>query len=430
MDPANPSANILIVEDERGSRITLTALLEAEGFQVIACETAQEALGVLTAGDSVDLVVSDLKLRDGSGLQILWALKKIKPDAAFILMTGHATVETAIEAVNEGAYAYHLKPLDIDALNHNIRNALHQRGLSIENRELLQKLQLTNAELEENNRELEQASLAKTQILATVTHELKTPLTSIVGYIDRMLEQDRVGILNERQERYLERAQRNSWRLKALIDDLLDISRIESGSLEFAPVELDLGHEIQEVVKAMQTQIEEKQIRVLVTIPYMVNRITADRLRFSQVISNLLSNACKYSPEKATVAITAGEANGAVQIDVADTGPGISPEDQARMFTKFFRADNSQTRGTSGTGLGLFITKHIVEAQGGAIWLVSEVGKGSTFSFTLPHTHGGGVLEDAPEKIFSSAGPISPDGHGSGNQEGALEFYPHDEPGV
>ena len=426
MDPAK----ILIVEDEKGSRVTLTALFEAEGYRVIACETAQEALGFLTAGESVDLVVSDLKLPDGSGLQILWALNKVNPDAVFILMTGHATVETAIEAVNEGAYAYHVKPLDIAALSNNIRNALHQRGLSIENRELLQKLQLTNAELEENNRELEQASLAKTQILATVTHELRTPLTSIVGYIDRMLEQDRVGVLNDRQERYLERAQRNSWRLKALIDDLLDISRIESGSLEFAPVVLDLGHEIQEVVRSMQTQIDEKHIQVLVTIPYTVNRITADRLRFSQVISNLLSNSCKYSPENATVAITAGEANGFVQIDVADTGPGISHEDQARMFTKFFRADNSQTRGTSGTGLGLFITKHIVEAQGGAIWLVSEVGKGSTFSFTLPHTNSGGVQEDAPEKVLPRFGAISPDGHGSGNREGESGIYPHDEPGV
>ena len=204
-----------------------------------------------------------------------------------------------------------------------------------------------------------------------------------------------------------------------MIDDLLDISLIESGSLEFAPVELDLGHEIQEVVRSMQTQIDEKQIRVLVTIPYIVNRITADRLRFSQVISNLLGNACKYSQENATVAITAGEANGVVQIDVADTGPGISTEDQSRMFTKFFRADNSQTRGTSGTGLGLFITKHIVEAQGGAIWLVSELAKGSTFTFTLPHTHSGGALGEAPEKVFLSVGPIGPDGHGSGNQEGS-----------
>ena len=184
-------------------------------------------------------------------------------------------------------------------------------------------------------------------------------------------------------------------------------------------MELDLGHEIQEVVRSMQTQIDEKQIRVLVTIPYTVNRIMADRLRFAQVVSNLLSNACKYSPENATVAITAGEANGVVQIDVADTGPGISPEDQDRIFTKFFRADNSDTRGTSGTGLGLFITKHIVEAQGGAIWLVSELAKGSTFTFTLPHTHSGGALGEAPEKVFLSVGPIGPDGHGSGNQEGS-----------
>ena len=374
-------------------------------------------------------MVSDLRLPDGSGLQILWALKKIVPDAVFILMTGNATLETAIEAVNEGAYAYHIKPLDIDALTHNIRNALHNRGLSIENRELLQKLQQTNAELAENNKELEQASLAKSQILATVTHELKTPLTSIVGYIDRMMEQDKVGVLNERQERYLERPQRNSWRLKALIDDLLDVSRIESGSLEFAPVELDIGQDIQEVIRSMQTQIDEKLIQVLVTLPYRSNRITADRLRFSQVITNLLSNACKYSPDNATVAINAREANGAVQIDVADTGPGISTEDQARLFTKFFRADNAQTRGISGTGLGLFITKHIVEVQGGAIWLVSEVGKGSTFSFTLPAaiSSSPGVT---PDKEFRGAGPISTDGRISEKVDGLSEIYPHSQNGA
>ena len=173
------SANILVVEDEKGSRVTLTALLEEEGHQVKACQNAEEALKHIIVEGPVEIVISDLKLPDGSGLQILWALKKINSDAAFILITAYASVETAIEAVNGGAFAYHVKPLDIDALNGSVRNALRQRRLLIENRNLLESLQKSNEELEAKNRELEQASLAKTQILSTVSHELKTPLTSL-----------------------------------------------------------------------------------------------------------------------------------------------------------------------------------------------------------------------------------------------------------
>ena len=120
----NDPATVLLVEDDKGSLITLTALLEAEGYQVEACETAEEALNYIASKKNIDLVLSDLKLPDGSGLQILWTLKKINPDAAFILTTGHASVETAVEAVNEGAFAYHVKPVDVDALMNSVRNAI------------------------------------------------------------------------------------------------------------------------------------------------------------------------------------------------------------------------------------------------------------------------------------------------------------------
>ena len=197
-------ANILLVEDEKGSRIILTALLEEEGYRVGQSETASDALKQIMASP-VEIVVSDLKLPDGTGLQILWSLKKINPDAAFILITGHASVETAIEAVNQGAFAYHVKPLDTEALLSSIRQALKQQQLVIENRNLLARLQQAlervkqmNAKLEQKNSELEQASQAKSQILATVTHELKTPLTSVMGYVDRLLlHQDKVGPLTK-----------------------------------------------------------------------------------------------------------------------------------------------------------------------------------------------------------------------------------------
>ena len=129
--------DILLVEDDYSTRSVLTTLLEEEGYLVRAYQTAEEALNHIIKEGAADVVISDLRLPDGSGLQILWALKKIDRDSAFILITGHASVETAVEAVNEGAFAYHVKPLDFDALRSSIRNALKQQRLSKENKELL-----------------------------------------------------------------------------------------------------------------------------------------------------------------------------------------------------------------------------------------------------------------------------------------------------
>ena len=164
-------AQILVVEDDQGSRITLTALLEAEGYRVHACDTTGEALNYLIH-HPVHVVVSDLRLPDGNGLQILWALNTINPDSAFILITGHATLETAIEAANQGAFAYHVKPLDIDALNASVRNALRQQHLEIDKRNLLHTVQEINAELKHSVTELETKNdklldaLAKVKLLS------------------------------------------------------------------------------------------------------------------------------------------------------------------------------------------------------------------------------------------------------------------------
>lgn len=164
-------ANILVVEDDQGSRITLTALLEAEGYRVEARETAEESLNHMMHHPA-DIVVSDLNLPDGSGLQILWALKKINPDSAFILVTGHATLETAIDAVNQGAFAYHVKPLDIDGLKNSVRNALRQQRLEIDKRVLLEQVQQINGELKQFVAALEiknqalQDALAKVKLLS------------------------------------------------------------------------------------------------------------------------------------------------------------------------------------------------------------------------------------------------------------------------
>ena len=161
--------NILVVEDDLGSRITLTTLLETEGYHVNACETAKDSLNHLI-NQPTDIVVSDLNLPDGSGLQILWALKKINPEPAFIMVTGHASLETAIAAVNQGAFAYHVKPLDIDCFKASMRNALRQINLENDKKHLLEQVQLVNDELNQTVHALEKKNEALQHALAKVKH--------------------------------------------------------------------------------------------------------------------------------------------------------------------------------------------------------------------------------------------------------------------
>ena len=242
---------------------------------------------------------------------------------------------------------------------------------------------------------MDQAYQAKTQILSTVTHELKAPLTGIVGYVDRLLEEHAtVGPLNERQLKYLQVMKKNSSRLSALIDDIMDISRIESGSLELTFAALDVLQEVSEVIQGMEDQVRDSGVRVRQDIPPEL-LVKADQLRFGQIMTKLVSNACKYSSAGSTTTITAGEKAGMVQIDVADSGMGIEEPDLPRIFEKFFRADSSSTNRIPGTGLDLFITRRLVEAQGGLIWFRSEPGVGSTFSFTLPAAHLAPGIADA-----------------------------------
>ena len=240
--------------------------------------------------------------------------------------------------------------------------------------------------MSKKNDQLEQASKSKTQILSTATHELKTPLTSIMGCVDRLLLQENtVGPLNERQRRYLETVQENSFRLKSLVEDILDVSRIEADDIELNVPDLNIFQEVEDVVRLMQSQIQKKQIQLKINISSDIPVITADPFRFAQVVSNLLSNACKYSPAGTEITIAAQQ-NGvySVRVDVSDSGVGISKDDQSKLFTKFFRADNSATRDASGTGLGLYIPTRLVSAHGGKIWVESEESKGTTVSCTWP----------------------------------------------
>jgi PAS domain S-box-containing protein len=233
-------------------------------------------------------------------------------------------------------------------------------------------------------RRLKELDKMKSDFVSNVSHELRTPLTSIKGSVDNMLD-GLTGSLNEKQVRYLARIKSNSDRLSRLINDLLDLSRIESGRVEVRSTTLSLTALAEEVAEHLRSLAAEKLITI--EVPSTNPQVTAwaDRDKVTQILINLIGNAVKFTPQngKVTVAL---EKNGDdyVQISVDDTGPGILPEEKNKIFSKFYQLADVDKQKPKGSGLGLAISKALVEMHGGRIWVESEVGKGSTFSFTLP----------------------------------------------
>jgi PAS domain S-box-containing protein len=230
-----------------------------------------------------------------------------------------------------------------------------------------------------NEREVDRL---KTEFVSLVSHELRTPLTSIKGFVDLLFEFD-VDRLSAEQREFLTIVQSNVDRLVTIINDLLDISRIESGRLELQWSEFDLRQTIAEVARSFQPQLDAKNQRLDLDLPTSLSYVLADRERVIQILTNLVSNAHKYTPAGGSIAVSASADDRFLTVEVADSGMGLSAEDLGKLFTKFFRASNRATQEVRGTGLGLAITRSLVEAHGGQITATSQLGEGSTFRFTL-----------------------------------------------
>jgi signal transduction histidine kinase/putative methionine-R-sulfoxide reductase with GAF domain len=252
---------------------------------------------------------------------------------------------------------------------------------------------IANAQLYD---EVQRANLAKSDFVSFVAHELKNPMTSIKGYTE-LLAAGSVGQVNEMQANFLSTIRSNVERMSALVSDLNDNAKIEANRLrlDFKPVEV--GEIIDEVLRSTKRQVEDKRQSVELQLSPYLPAVWADRLRVGQVLTNLISNAHKYTPEGGKILVGAEATNNqwdpegakrVVHLWVKDNGIGISIEDQGKIFQKFFRSDDSKAREVPGTGLGLNITKSLVEMQGGRIWFESEFRGGTTFHFTIPVAEG------------------------------------------
>lgn len=223
----------------------------------------------------------------------------------------------------------------------------------------------------------------KTEFVSLVSHELRTPLTAIKGFTEMVLEGD-AGEINEEVEEFLGVVLSNTDRLVGLVNDLLDISRIESGRIQLKSEPVDLGEVVQIVVETMEQKVKEKQQSLAVSVDSAAVRVVGDRDKLVQILTNYVSNAYKYTPAGGDIRVVVQRLEDFVQVAVIDNGHGISPEDQDRLFSRFYRVDNQMSREVGGTGLGLSIVKQLVELQGGKVGVRSVLGAGSTFYFTVP----------------------------------------------
>jgi PAS domain S-box-containing protein len=253
------------------------------------------------------------------------------------------------------------------------------------NETFTRELEVTNQQLEMRNREVERANRLKSEFLASMSHELRTPLHTIIGFSE-LLAEEYQGPLNEKQKRFVGHIHKDSLHLLELINDVLDLSKIEAGRLELNPEAFDAGEAVEEVLASIRSLAAQKSIGVDSQTPRGV-KLHADRVRFKEILYNLLSNAVKFTPDSGRVWVESGVEFGSVlSIAVCDTGVGIPGEEHDSVFSKFYQVGATTKGVREGTGLGLAITKRLVEQHGGRIWVESEPGKGSRFSFALPLT--------------------------------------------
>ena len=412
---------VLVVDDEESVVVTIKAILQLDGYNV-ATTTSGATARAMVREVEYDLVLTDLRLEDGDGLDVLKAVRERYPETVTIMLTGYASLESAIQALRAGAYDYLVKPSEVEELRVTVARGLERRRLGQEvrlrvteleraNREiadlnssLQRRIDEATAELKERYEQLKELDRMKSQFLSIASHELKTPITAMSGFLQVALRRMRrlsdgaaAGAMAEGLRgitEQLEVVYRQTGKLARLVDELLDVSRIQTGRIEFRYGEVDMGELANEVATRMQLTTTTHQISVRRDSQ---NVVTADRDHLEQVLNNLVTNAIKYSPSGGHITIDVRPDDGGVRLSVTDQGIGIPEKELEAIFGLFYRSPDRAARDAAGMGLGLYISKEIVLRHGGRIWAESGREKGSTLNVVIPHVPVGATKPDVAQ---------------------------------
>lgn len=361
----NDKPLILVIDDEEAMRDSCTQILVKHGFRV---ETAPDGQSGLEKAASLkpDLALIDLKMPGISGLDVLNKIKEIDPEIISIVITGYATVESAVEAMKRGAYDFLPKPFTPEELRIIIRRALERRELAREAEKLKREKKL----LEEN-------------FITLVSHQLRSPLIAIQQYFETILG-GYAGEMSPQIKDMMLRAKERIKDLLQLINDWLDLARINRQELvtRFKPVGLQAL--LQKQIETFMPLAKESSITINLEREASSDTVMADEQSLEQALANIIHNAIKYNRPGGKVIIRLWEKNSSLAIDIEDTGIGIPPEHLPHIFDQFYRVPLTGRGMTKGTGLGLSIAKKIIEAHDGRIEVKSVPNKGSTFTVILP----------------------------------------------
>jgi signal transduction histidine kinase len=381
---------ILLIDNEPDVARAVSNILAQDQCDVDVANDAAEALWLL-GEHTPDVILLELSLAGEDGLELLVHLRNLAPTSHVVVLTGYASLESAIAALRHGAYDYLIKPCVIEDLRQTVRHAIAQRRVSLLatqrerelhdlNDQLEQRIQDRTAELQEANRRLEEANAAKDRFLATLSHELRTPLTPLRAGLDLLKER-----ASDDLRATLEAMERNLVQETRLINDLLDVARIITGKLavEKRGIELDV------CLRAAWDMIEPRAKARDQTLECRLEtaglHLLADPVRLQQLIANLLDNAVKFAPVGGHVVLASSHREGVVTISVTDNGPGIDPEFLPYVFEPFRQADSSSRRQHGGIGLGLAIARQIALLHRGRLEAHNnEPGSGACFTFTFP----------------------------------------------
>jgi signal transduction histidine kinase len=382
---------VLVAEDHADMRHYLRRVLGPQ-FRVTMAIDGVDALTKVRQLRP-DLILTDVMMPQMSGYDLL---KAVRGDAALrsvpvIFLTARTGTEARVESLEAGADDYISKPFSEEELLARMKNQLRIRRQEQELESRTVELHGLNRQLEAVNERLRELDQRKSEFVSIVAHELRTPLSSIRGYAENMLE-GLGGVLTDKQQYYLGRITFNVERLTRMITELLDLARIEAGQIGIRCEPLAIADCVETIIEGLQTLARDKTLTVrAVHAPHPL-MVRGDPDKLTQVLTNLIHNAVKFTPAGGDILVEVHDPNdGCVQICVADTGCGIPPSEVSQVFDKFYRGSSLSSEGR-GAGLGLAIVKHLVELQGGRIWVQSTPGKGSRFYFTLPIVHAEPVL--------------------------------------
>lgn len=367
------AARILVIDDEENIRATLEEFLTLTGYQVATAADGNEGLDRLGAG-SFDLVLSDLKMPGVDGIAVIEWVKETQPELPVIVMTGFATVDTTIRALRLGADDYLLKPFSLDEIERTVESSLEKR-----------RLREQNTELTAANERLREIERIKDDLLATVSHEFRTPLTAIKGFLSLMRMTDHANLRPD-QLHALQALTDNADRLDLMICNLLTLVEAQDGAFRPILEPARIGTFLTEVVEMLRETRDMSAIELDVPADVADAEALLDRIRFPLAVVNLLDNALKFfrTPGETEVILRARLDARNVIVEVHDNGIGIAESLGDRVFDRFTQGDMSATREFQGVGLGLAVVQVIVAAHNGKVRLVPPVLGGASVRITLP----------------------------------------------